>query len=32
MRNVLMGAVVLIAGVVGLFLPVSVFDGISSTV
>jgi hypothetical protein len=32
LRNVVLGAVVLIAGVVGLFLPVSVFDGNSSTV
>jgi hypothetical protein len=32
MRNVVIAVVVLIAGVVGLFLPVSVFDGISSTV
>jgi hypothetical protein len=32
LRNVVTGAVVLIAGVVGLFLPVSVFDGNSSTV
>jgi hypothetical protein len=32
LRNLLVGAVVLIAGVVGLFLPVSVFDGASSTV
>jgi hypothetical protein len=31
-RNVLVAAAVLIAGVVGLFLPVSVFDGGSSTV
>jgi hypothetical protein len=31
-RNLLVGALVLIAGVVGLFLPVSVFDGNSSTV
>jgi hypothetical protein len=32
LRNLVVGAVVLIAGVVGLFLPVSVFDGNSSTV
>ncbi|MCU1695142.1 MAG: hypothetical protein JWR34_1205 [Mycobacterium sp.] len=32
LRNVAVGALVLIAGVVGLFLPVSVFDGNSSTV
>ncbi|TPG28290.1 hypothetical protein [Mycolicibacterium hodleri] len=32
MRNVLIAALVLIGGVVGLFLPVHVFDGISSTV
>jgi hypothetical protein len=32
LRNVVIGAAVLIAGVVGLFLPVSVFDGNSSTV
>jgi hypothetical protein len=31
-RNLLVGAVVLIVGVVGLFLPVSVFDGGSSTI
>jgi hypothetical protein len=31
-RNVVIGAAVLIAGVVGLFLPVSVFDGSHSTV
>jgi hypothetical protein len=32
LRNLLVGAVVLIVGVVGLFLPVSVFDGGSSTI
>ena len=32
LRNVVIGAVVLITGLVGLFLPVSVFDGNSSTV
>ncbi|MBJ7340373.1 aminopeptidase [Mycolicibacterium sp.] len=32
MRNVVIAAVVLVAGVVGLFLPVSVFDGIDATV
>src|SRR5690242_9256610 len=32
LRNLVLGVVVLIAGVVGLFLPVSVFDGNSSTV
>jgi hypothetical protein len=32
LRNLAVGAAVLIAGVVGLFLPVSVFDGNSSTV
>jgi hypothetical protein len=31
-RNVALGVAVLIAGVVGLFLPVSVWDGQSSTV
>lgn len=31
-RNVALGVAVLIAGVVGLFLPVSVWDGHSSTV
>jgi hypothetical protein len=31
-RNLVVGALVLIAGVVGLLLPVSVFDGNSSTV
>jgi hypothetical protein len=31
-RNVLVAAAVLIAGVAGLFLPISVFDGGSSTV
>ena len=32
LRNLLVGAAVLIAGIVGLFLPVSVWDGGSSTV
>jgi hypothetical protein len=32
MRNLLVAALVLIAGVVGLFLPVQVFDGTSTTV
>ena len=32
MRNALIFALVLIAGVVGLFLPVHVFDGIDATV
>jgi hypothetical protein len=32
LRNLLVGAVVLIVGAVGLFLPVSVFDGGSSTI
>jgi hypothetical protein len=31
-RNVLVAAAVLVAGVAGLFLPISVFDGGSSTV
>jgi hypothetical protein len=31
-RNMLVAAAVLIAGVVGLFLPVSVFDGGNSTI
>lgn len=31
-RNLVVGAVVLIAGVIGLFLPVSVFDGSHSTI
>ena len=31
-RNVVIGAAVLIAGVIGLFLPVSVFDGGHSTI
>jgi hypothetical protein len=32
LRNVVVGAAVLIAGAIGLFLPVSVFDGNSSTI
>ena len=32
MRNVVIAVVVLIAGVVGLFLPVAVYDGAHSTV
>jgi hypothetical protein len=32
LRNLVVGVAVLIAGVVGLFLPVSVWDGHSSTV
>ncbi|MDT5014067.1 MAG: hypothetical protein QOD39_227 [Mycobacterium sp.] len=32
LRNVLLGLALLIVGVVGLFLPVSVFDGHSSTI
>jgi hypothetical protein len=32
LRNILVGAAVLVAGVVGLFLPISVYDGNGSTV
>jgi hypothetical protein len=32
LRNVTVGAAVLVAGVVGLFLPISAFDGGTSTV